>query len=333
MGNLTLGDLAHSLVLRREAAALKTESRQLGIEVATGRAADTAQRVAGDLVPLAAIETSRTRAAGFLTANADAALTVQGMQAVLARVDGVAQGLSSSLLTASSTAHATMLDAAATEAAQAFDSAVAALNTRLGDRTLFAGVETGLPALAGGTAMLDAIATAAAGAATAADVAAAVGAWFDDPAGFGAAYQGGAATGALPLSPEDRLVMDVTAADPAIRNSLEALALGALLHRGLPAGPHAERAALARLSGEALVQTQGDRAGLVARLGTAEATIDRARQRNTAEIAALDLARADLLAVDGYAAASRLEAVQTQLETLHAVTARLSRLSLVDFLR
>jgi flagellar hook-associated protein 3 FlgL len=47
----------------------------------------------------------------------------------------------------------------------------------------------------------------------------------------------------------------------------------------------------------------------------------------------LEIARADLVAIDPFEAATRMEAAQTQLETLYSVTARLSRLSLVDFLR
>jgi flagellar hook-associated protein 3 FlgL len=37
--------------------------------------------------------------------------------------------------------------------------------------------------------------------------------------------------------------------------------------------------------------------------------------------------------VDPYEAATKLEAAQSQLEALYTVTARLSRLNLVDFLR
>jgi len=64
-----------------------------------------------------------------------------------------------------------------------------------------------------------------------------------------------------------------------------------------------------------------------------EAQIDGATARNTAESSALELARAELIAIDPYKAATDLTSVQTQLETLYALTARLSRLSLVEYLR
>lgn len=334
MTNVTLGDLAQAHVLRRESAALKSQVRVLTAEVTTGRAADTARAVSGDLVPLAAITTSLMRAGGFRAATAEAGLFLQGMQSVLERVDSIAQDLSSTLLTTANSGHATMLSAVSAEATSRFDAAVSALNTRLGDRTLFAGMQTGGPALVPSSVMLDDIAAAAAGASTAAEVDAAVRAWFDAPAGFAAqGYRGGAAPAALPVSPEDDVAIDVTADDPTLRDTLAGLAMAALLDRGFPSGLHAERIDLARRAGETILSAQTDRAALAGRIGTAQARVESALQRNATEVSALEIARAEILAVDQYAAATRLEATQTQLETLHAVTARLARLSLVDFLR
>ena len=55
--------------------------------------------------------------------------------------------------------------------------------------------------------------------------------------------------------------------------------------------------------------------------------------RNGAETTSLQIARNGITAVDPYETASRLEATRQQLETLYTLTARISRLSLVDFLR
>jgi flagellar hook-associated protein 3 FlgL len=87
------------------------------------------------------------------------------------------------------------------------------------------------------------------------------------------------------------------------------------------------------LAATSLLQNDTDRAFLRGNLGFAQARIEQAQTRNESEIAALEIARSDLLSIDPYEAATRLEAAQTQLETLYSVTARLSRLRLVDFLR
>ncbi|HMO72969.1 MAG TPA: flagellin, partial [Paracoccaceae bacterium] len=226
-----------------------------------------------------------------------------------------------------------MIAPAAREATSAFEAAVAALNTRLGDRSLFAGVATDGPALAPARDILDAIALAAAAETTAAGVEAAVGAWFADPAGFAAQFLGGAPRAPLLLSSEDTATLAVTALDPALRDTLASLALGALIDRGTPPLPDAERGALAQRAGERLLAGQTARAELQAAVGTQEGRIAAAARRNTAETAALEIARAGLLSVDPADTATRLQATQTQLETLYAVTVRLSRLSLADFLR
>mgnify|MGYP006193710875 CR=1 FL=1 len=55
--------------------------------------------------------------------------------------------------------------------------------------------------------------------------------------------------------------------------------------------------------------------------------------RNSAEITALELARAKIVSVDPFEAATKVKEAQTQLEMIYAVTARLSSLSLMEYLR
>lgn len=328
------GDLAQTLQTRHQTATLKLAAQQLGTEMATGRAADTAAALRGDLVALAAIETALARAAGHRTATAEAALFAEGVQAALDRLNDGAAAVAPLLLASGSASATSMVGPAARESAAGLETAVATLNTRLGDRSLFAGIATTGPALAPAGVILDAVATAAAAETTAAGVEAAVAAWFDDPAGFAAvAYLGGPPRPPLALSPEDRASLPVTALEPALRDTLAALAIGALTDRGTPALPDGERAALAQRAGERLLTGQSARTELQAAVGTQEARIASAARRNAAETAALDLARASLLGVDPADTATRLQATQTQIETLYAVTVRLSRLSLADFLR
>jgi flagellar hook-associated protein 3 FlgL len=336
MARISIGDMAQNFLLKRQNIALKQDIQRLGTELSTGRVADTARATRGDLVPMAAIESALARAQGFRAATAEAALFTRGAQETLAVVDNLATGFASSLRLAATSGAPVLVASAASDALQRFEGLIAALNTRIGDRTLFAGDQPGLPALAPPAVILDALGAAvtAAGATTAPEVEAAVAAWFADPAGYAAtAYLGGAPLAALPVTPEDSARFDVTALDPAIRATVEALALGALLTR--PAAPAlaAERADLALRAADRLATTATDRALLAGRVGTVEERIDRAASRNQAETAALELARAAIVEADPYESATRLEAAQGRLEALYAVTARLARLSLVDFLR
>jgi flagellar hook-associated protein 3 FlgL len=99
------------------------------------------------------------------------------------------------------------------------------------------------------------------------------------------------------------------------------------------AGDAVERGRLAQQAGQQLVSTEDARTTLRARIGTVEAQIEAARTRNSAEETSLGILRSDLGSVDPYEAATRLQAVQSQLESLYLVTARVSRLSLTEYLR
>ena len=70
----------------------------------------------------------------------------------------------------------------------------------------------------------------------------------------------------------------------------------------------------------------------MARVGTVQAQIAAAQTRNTAEESALSITRAGIISADPYDAATRLEDLQTRIEALYLVTARVSRLSLADYL-
>ena len=72
---------------------------------------------------------------------------------------------------------------------------------------------------------------------------------------------------------------------------------------------------------------------LAAKVGVSESRIDTAQSRNAADLLTLEMAEAELVTSDPYRTAAELEAVQTNLETVYAITARLSRLTLTDFLR
>jgi flagellar hook-associated protein 3 FlgL len=333
MATTTFGDLAQSAAFRRHSLALQREITARSAEVTTGRVADPARTQRGDLSTLAAIETSLARMAAFETATAEAETLAASTQRVLETLDTLASDFAPTLLSAGSGGAPGLGTAVAAEARARFDSALSALNTRLGDRTLLAGVETGAPAVADAETILAALDAAVAGAAGVGEVIDRVSDWFDAPSGFAATgYLGGAAATGIAVSADDRVGLAVTAADPAIVATLKGLAIGAMLGRaGVPDQP-ADRSALTRAAGETLVGAQTDRTTLAARIGTAEGRIAAAATRNAAERSAMELSRAGILGADEYDSATRLERAQTQIETLYAVTARLSRLSLTDFL-
>jgi flagellar hook-associated protein 3 FlgL len=183
-------------------------------------------------------------------------------------------------------------------------------------------------------AVLAALRIELAGATTAEDAMNRISTWFDSPTGYGAtAYIGGAPPEAVAVSPTDTVWLGPTATEPGFREILKGLAAAALVDDGTLAFSDSEARSLAKMSGEQLLNAHETLATLGARIGVSEGRIEAAQARNSAEISSIEIAKSELLDSDPYKVATELEAVQTNLEMMYTITARLSTLHLTDFLR
>ncbi len=334
MADVSLGDLAQTRFLQRSNAALKTQLQALATEVSSGQSADPGKALGGDFSVAAGLAHSLAILQSHDTAAAQAALAAETMQASLTRIDGIATQLATTLITSGGAGEPTGLATVTAQARDALSAAVMALNVQVGGRSLFSGTAAG-HAVAPADQILAALAPVVAGQTSAAGVAAAVRDWFASPAGFAASAYGGGTTPPtpIPVAPGETASLGVTALDPALTETLAGLATAALLAGGPLSDRAPEQAALASIAGQALLSAQAGRTTLAAGLGVVQAGIAAAQSRNRAETSALQIAQAKLLEVDPYKAATDLQAVQGQLETLYALTARISSLSLTNFLR
>lgn len=332
----SLGDLSTAFLMSRQTTSLKAEVQARSAELTTGRAADLSQALRGDWRALNAIEArlgladaerlAIVEARGFATAAQDALGQVQDRSDALA---AVMLGIPFAPTDAT-------LDRAGAEARGAFEAVVGALNQKNADRAVFAGDAADSVPLAPVAAMMADLEAAVSAETTAAGVVAAVEAWFLAPGGGfeTLGYSGSTAPLApLALGAGESAGFSVTAADPGLREMMAGFAIGALLDGPTLGADTDERLALSRAAAERILSAREPLTDIRAAIGATEAKIARAEARAGAEATALDLARNDLVAADPLAAATRLETAQTQLETLFALTARVSRMSLVDFLR
>jgi len=333
MNRISLGDASLTNILARQGAALRTQVQQASIEVSTGRPTDLAKTLRGDVSPVLAIDATLARLSAFKTTAADAALHAAAQQSALSGLSSLADGITATLLGSRDFPTPAQVDTVAADARGRLESAMGLLNTQASGRAVFSGTATDTVPLGTSEALLAALETAATGAITSGQVAAAVAGWFADPLGYAAFYQGDASLAPAPIAPGETADLGTTALDPAIRASLQGFAMAALLDRGILAGNPEERGRLAQRAGEELLTSEDARITLAARIGTVEGRIETARTRNAAEETALGILRSDLGSVDPYEAATRLETARAQLESLYLVTARVSRLSLVEFLR
>ena len=335
MNYLSVGDLSLSFLNQRHNTRLKNEIARLSEELASGRKSDLSTVGGGDFAPIVDLERSLRANAAYGTAIAEADLMASTMQNTFSTISSHSQALGPALLNAGNSEHPTMIQAATSDARVRFEAVLSGLNTQIAGRYLFSGKATDTPPMANAAAIIADLQTAVAGATTAAAVEAAVDAWFDTPGGGydTIAYQGSTAPlERMQLSDSDTVALGITAADGRVRDVLKGFALAALVSDGVLAGNTKERAALTLRAGEKLLSGDSSLALLRADVGTAEARIEAASARNASEKSALEITRTELTSADPYKTATELEAARNQLESLYRITARLSRLSLSEFL-
>lgn len=319
--------------LARQGAGLRADLQRASTEMTTGQKADAGAALRGDFYGISAIDHSLARLRGYKATTSETALLADSMQTALGVIADGATTVGADLLRNTGLNLPAQLGAIVGDGRRHFDTAVAALNTRFAERAVFGGVVAETSPLPDAETILTALDTATAGAVTVQDVVDAITGWFDDPLGYGALYAGGAARRPLPVAAGEEVALDATAMDPALRDTLKALAMVAMLDRGILGGQDQARADLAKAAGGQLLSSGEARATLMARIGTAQSQIEDATARNGAEETALGIARANMLAADPYDTAARLKDIESRLDSLYVLTARLSRLSLTEYLR
>lgn len=336
MNYTSIGDLAQHFQTRRQTIQVKTELQRLSQELSTGRKTSIATKTTGDFSPIVGLERAINAIRAFETPRAETNLLAQTMQTALAGVQQHSDDLSSGLLTAGNSRNPVMINAAAVDGETRFRAVISLFNTQVADRYSFSGAATDRQALADPGLILTELNLAITGLTTATDVETAVDAWFDTPGGGydTLAYTGAAvAISTIRVSESDAVDLGITAADAEVRASIKGFAIAALVSQGALSADLDERATLTLRAGEIILSAQGAVSEMRARIGSAEARMGEVTLASQAELFSLELARTDIVQADPYETATRLEAVRAQLDTVFTITARLSQLSLTEYLR
>ena len=335
MSNVSLGDMALNFLLQRQNTQIKTNLQQLSTEMTTGVTADLGKTLSGNFSPLAGLEQSISTLGAYSTATSQASLSAATMQTALTQINDQATSLATSLVGAGNAGQAVQVSALGTQAQSALASAISALNTRAGGQSVFAGAATDKPAVASVDTIMAGVSAAIAGQTSATGIANAISDWFNSPTGFqSVGYLGSTTpTSPVPISNGESASLPTTAASPAIVNTLKGLAMAAVLANGALAGNANEQVSLMNIAGQSLMNSGTDRVNLAASVGVVQAQIDTAATKNSAESSSLQVARSGLISADPYATATALQAAQNQLDTLYSVTARISSLSLTNYLK
>jgi len=330
----TLGDLAQTFVTRRQNTELKMQMTSLTQELASGRTADINRHLKGSFAQIADIEHRLHIQASYRTTTAEAGIFTSAMQVALERVQVEAEDIGAVAILTGATTGGTAIASVASRAQNGLDVIVSALNTEIAGRPLFSGVDLDESPLIDSGSLLSLVRTALAGTTNANEVRAELDQFFANGGDFDALVYKGSAQNPAPyrLGEGESVQLSLKADDQAFRETLKFSVMAAVSNDDTLGLQTDDRLILTRTAGEGLM-THADRITQVrADLGFAESRIEQSSTRIAAEMTSLEYARGRLLAVDPFEAATELENVQFQLETLYTITARASRLNLVNYL-
>ncbi|MGH1355028.1 MAG: flagellin [Thalassovita sp.] len=327
----SLGDMAQRMATNRLNSGLQTDLVRLTTELTTGETSTPSEHLSSDFRYLSAVEHRKRTAQAHETAASEALSFASAMQAAMERIQTSTQTLSTDLLTAAEGPDEGRR-AVAQAAEQTLGQIVSALNTSFAGRSLFAGNATDSAAVISAEEILQAVRAETAGETTAEGIKSAVTAFFSQSGGFlDQAYLGSDE----PLSPfklgeHENVQLNMRADAQELQDLLASTTLAAISD---DYDSSDLRKTLQEDAGLTLIQDQGNLTTLRADLGFAEARIEEIGVAIAAERTALDFARESLLGIDEYETATHLENTQFQIEALYTVTARLSGLSLLGYLR
>ncbi len=336
MSLTTFGDAAQFLLLRRDSAQIREDMTRLTVELASGRHADIGRALGGDFSALADITRSLRLNESFTSSVTDAAFAAEGRQSVLERLSVEIDEYGPELLSVTGAGSPADLQRRLANGTERFETAVSALNTNLAGRSLFSADALDQTPLISGSEIMVELRTLVSGATDAATVEANVASWFQDAAGGyeTLAWQGGDGQPPAVLLAEGQSTnTGITALDPAIREALTGLAIAALASEKAAPLAESEQRALVTGAAQRMISANGGIIELRANLGASEARIENARVAAQSARSSLEIEYGRLTSADPYRTATELEAVTTQLESLYILTARMSRLSLTEYLR
>jgi flagellar hook-associated protein 3 FlgL len=330
----SLGDLAQTYVSQSRTTALKNDIQRLTLELSSGQVSDIRTAVGGNTEYVNDLDRSLIKLDGYDLAVTEAAQFAEGVQTILTQIGDLTTSFRDTLLTATNSALGETSDSILFQAKETFSSVVNAMNTRVGGRTLLAGTSTDTQPIAVADDILAAVTMAVAGAGNVDDIIAAADVWFNDPTGYDSVAYLGSDTSLAPMSLSDRdsAVFDLRGDDQMFRDTLRNLAIVAIADDPTLTLTAAQQSELFQKTTDSVSNAHDAMIGVQSRVGFSESQIETIKVRHGAERSSLEIARNDLFSVDPYQAATELEQVQFQLQSLFAIMSRMSQLSLANYL-
>lgn len=329
-------DLARLQRLQRQASEARGRMDVATQEMSTGETADRHAATGGNLSRLISLDRALARNATFASTISLTGLRLDTMQSTITGIAGAANALAVSLNETVPKGDVASALRLAKQARGDLTDTLARLNVQVAGQSLFAGTATDRPAIGPADGILADLDALAAGSVTAADAIVAIDAYFASPAGaFHSAGYLGSTDGlaGADIGEGERLDYGVSATDDRIVAVLKAQAKAAVAGGPAFATSNEDRLALLAAAGRDLLAAKDGAQDLSFAIGFDQQTLETAKAARTAESNTLSLARAHMVGADIETAATTYQALETQLDSILTVTARLSNLRFTNYMR
>lgn len=332
MSMISFGDAATFLQQMRTTTSLKTDLNRLSGELSTGVSADLPERLGSQSSEFMLIRNEIEIIDTFARTSASLGNRLEQMQTRMEMVETLRVEVMSTAIGTGGSGDALPV---ARAAVGAFSSIVAQFNGTYGGDSLFAGTAVDGPALASGEDMLDDIVLSIGGATDETTILDAIDDWFDLPTGGFATMGYLGDTGNLmtrQIGPGQQVTIPARADDDGVKAVLKGIAIAAVVDKLSLSLSDQTQASLVEASGNALLSAASPFTQMRGAVGVVENEIALTLVSQDTQRTTLAMANNDMSLVDPYETASALQDVQAQLETQFIMTARISQLSLVNFL-
>jgi len=330
----SIGDMAQLLVSRQNTMMLKSNLNTLTNELSSGRVSDVAAHLGTSQNRLSMIDSALTRLNAFDLAASEMEQALHVVQISLSDIQTQSSDVAQQFMLMDSAANDAQLKLGSDQAQQTLDTVISRLNATVAGRPVFGGTAVHGPVVVAAEDLLAQVRAhlATTGATSASDIVSEVTDWFNDPTDFAATAYGGEVTNRSQFVADGQLAeVNVRADGDEIKQLLSGLVLGALADdTGISA---TDARALIGASADTLLSANGSLASRQGIVGNSQERVEDAQVANSALRTAWNMQRNDLVSIDQFETASKLQDAQTQLELHYAVTARLSSLSLAGYLR
>ncbi|WP_134679629.1 flagellar hook protein [Paracoccus ravus] len=331
----SVSDLARSYQLRMSQSALRSKLNTLTAEVSSGVKQDISKSLRGDLSHITQVENRLALLTTYGQNIAEAQSLLEAVQNAMANIQSIAASVGTHLLSDALVSSEATLDIYLKKSPADLHAALGALNTSVGGRFVFSGAASDTPAVGTGAEMIAQLSAAVADAEDITSITDAISGYFDAPVGAGGFadfYLGrsGEST-SIAVSGEHSVPLDYTALSESFKSTLKGLAILSYTSDRTDLS-YDTRRELARTAGELLVSGETALTSAMTIVGSRQESVEKALNRNHEEITKFLSIKNSMNSSDPYESAIALQEIEANIETLYAVTARLSKLSIVEYL-